>query len=436
MRFPEFTKRFLPWIILLGCGAFLYQGVYGDSSKQANAPVAPGISEIVRIDPSNVFFLDSVGRIGVARFAEDLTLKAWDYYSEFQWSEARHLAVGRNLSVVSGSQNELTQAFDTDKDGKLDFFQDTIKQWPGKTEGATISCGPITDLHGRLLFAVAPKPRDPDDEKPEKIAPSTLFAWNPGGEELTTLATSSLPISEMAVSQEGRLVAWIQLPSYTEGYYLAVAELPPFDPRNPDKQPESPVSLMPNLIIPAELTDFKPIGQFCITRENDVEKIFVACPMSKRLVELIPELHPGGWGGLISVREQFEKPIYAVEPMAEGRVLLGGEAGFHALDPDRDSFHYRSVRMASDAFEIDFSRPVDRSKAVSQEEGIQLAVIPLEGKLDPFDPPQSLVESDGLTVVVPLPDLPPKAIIKIDAPSLTCENGESLLFPSIYYIRK
>ncbi|MDF1755692.1 MAG: hypothetical protein P1U89_23080 [Verrucomicrobiales bacterium] len=398
-------------------------------SKAVKPKVAsPAVSEIVRIDKSNAFFLDTLGQLGVAKFSEELELVAWDYYSHFQWLEARHMAVGRNLSIVSGSPNEITQAFDTNKDGKLDFFQDMISEWPGKSDGAAISCGPVADQHGRLLFAVAPKPGSE-----EKASVSTLFAWNPGGQTLTTLATSSLPIAEMAVSKDGMLAAWIQLPTYTEGYYIALATLPGFDPKKPDEQPANPPALLPNLIIPASMTDFHSIGQFCFAYENEKEKLFVTCPEAKRLIEMVPEKNDNGWGGTVSIRETFDQPIYAVEPMEEGKILIGGKAGFLPLGKNLRAFRFKDLRITSDALEIDFTQPVDRAKATSETEGLQLAIIPLEGELEPFEAPRPIVESDGRTVILELPKLPGKAIIKVDAPNLTSEDGEPIVFPSLFY---
>ncbi len=400
--------------------------------KPAKAGVAkklviPQVTEMVRINETNVFFLNTQGQIGIAKFTPELTLEKWDFYSGFEWKEARHLAVGRNLSVVSGSPNELTQAFDTDADYRLDFFQDMISEWPGKSEGATISCGPIADQHGRLLFAVAPKA---GAEK--AVTPSTLFAWNPGGQMLTVLATSSLPIAEMAVSKTGMLAAWIQLASYTEGFYVAIAQLPVFNPKKPDEQPIDPPTLLPNLIIPAAMTDFKPIGQFCFNDENGKSQILITCPEAKRLIEMMPENFDGGWGGAVSVREVFEHPIYAIEPIDHGKILLGGTNGFQPLGKNLKAFRFKGLRITSEVLEINFTQPVDRFKATA-ENGVQIAIIPLEGELEPFTITTPVVESDGRTVIMKLPKLPGKAIIKIDAPGLTSEDEEPIVFPSLYY---
>jgi hypothetical protein len=389
--------------------------------------VIPQVIEMVRINETNVFFLNNQGQIGIAKLSPDLVLEKWDFYSGFEWKEARHLAVGRNLSVVSGSPNELTQAFDTDGDYRLDFFQDMISEWPGKLEGATISCGPIADQHGRLLFAVAPKP---GAEK--AVSPSTIFAWNPGGQSLTALATSSLPIAEMAVSKTGMLVAWIQLDSYTEGFYVAIAQLPVFNPKKPDEQPIDPPVLLPNLIIPAAMTDFKPIGQFCFTNENGTSQILITCPEAKKLIEMIPEKFEGGWGGAVLVRETFDHLVYAIEPIDHGKILLGGSNGFQRLGQDPKIFRFKGLRITNDVLEITFTQPVDRARATA-ENGVQLAIIPLEGQLEPFTAAPPVVESDGRTIIMPLPKMPGKAIIKIDTPDLISEEGEPIVFPSLYY---
>ena len=393
---------------------------------------SPPIAALARINQASVFFLDLDGRVGVAKFSPGLSLVAWDHYTSFRWREARRIAYGRNLSVVSGTPYELSQAFDTDQDGRLDFFQDMITDWPGKKEGARISSGPLTDPSGRLLFAVSPSAGSGNAAD----RPCTLFSWNPGGTTLTKLATSSLPIVEMAVSSEGLLAAWIQLPSYDEGYYLSLIELPPFESANPDHQPENPPSLLPDIIIPAELTGFKPVGSFCFSKEDGETKLLVTCPQSKRLIEATLEMGKSGWGGIMSVREIFPQPVYCLEPMEEGKVLLGGAGGFRALGKNLDAFRFLDVRLVGGSLEIDFSKPVDRAKATDSESGVQLAIIPLAGQLDAFDPPQPLVESDGRTVVLKLPSLPSKAILKVEAPGLTSEEGEKVLFPSVFYTIK
>ncbi len=392
-------------------------------------PRPPAIASISRINGTSVFFLDTSGRIGAATFSPELRLLNWQHYSGIAFGEARHLAVGRNLSVVTGSPNELTQAFDLDEDGQLDIFQDVLTDWPGRESGATISCGPVPDPSGRLLFAVAPGPNA--DGEAARL-PSTLYSWSPD-EEPIPLATSSLPIVEMTVSQRGTFAAWIQLESYREGYYITFGELPPFDPEDPGAAPEEPLALLPAMIVPASLTDYKPIGRLCFITEDGVEKLLVACPEAKRVIEMIPRKGANGWRGPVAVRRIFDRAVFALEEMEMDRVLVGGAGGFAPLDDGADPFRFREVRVVSNGVEVEFSRPVDREKAIAADTGIDLTLIPLKGEVGEVEPAPAIVESDGRTIVLPLPEVPAQAILKLEAPDLVSEEGDLLLFPTFFY---
>ena len=390
----------------------------------------PWVTEIVRINSTSIFFLDHEGRVGVAKFSPELELNVWDYYSKLKWENARHLAVGRNLSVVSGSATELTQAFDTDKDGTLDFYQDMIREWPGKAQGARISCGPIADSDGRLLFAVSPPP----GINAQNAKPSAVYSWNPGGKALTRLAVSNLPIGEMTISESGMLAAWIKHPGYTEGYYIGITQVPEFNPSTPDAEAAEIPELTPNIIIPTEITGSKAIRQLCFFEENGQTKLLVTIPETKRLIEVIPELHDGGWGGLVTVRRKFDQPVFAAEAMDHGKILIGAADGFHSL-AGGEGFRFSGLKIVEDGVEVKFSQPVDRGQIISPE-GMLVSLIPLEGTIPDFEAPDPLIESDGKTVILSLPPLPKKVIIKIDTPDLKSEEGEPIAYPALYYTQK
>ncbi len=418
-------------------------GILGTATAQeanTTVPDQPSVVEIARINSGNAFFLDSNGQIGVAKFKAGLELSAWDYYTDFQWAEAKSIAIGRNLSIVSGTSTELTQAFDSDKDGKLDFFQDMISNWPTKSEGTSISSGPVADAYGRLLFAVAPRQlpkKEGEEQDTSAPLPSQIFSWNPGGQTLTTLATSSLPIAAMAVSQDGLLAAWIQLPSYTEGYYIALVQLPKFDPKKPDEQPISPPTLVPNIIVPAQLTQSAPISQLSFAIEDGQEKLFACCPEANRIIEIRPEMHEGGWGGLVMIREIFDRPIFSVEAMSPDQILTGGIDGFAKLNKQSENFQFWGVRFTGQSLSVDFSQPVNRKQIMSKREpALNLSIIPLEGTMEPFERPEPLIESDGKTVILDLPKLPRQVIVKVDGSGLKSEDGADISTPEMYYTFK
>src|SRR5690606_1485947 len=137
-------------------------------------------------------FLNKRGQIGVAKFSPGLSLIGWEYYSEVYLDALPGIATGPDFSALFASPTELTQAFDTDRDVELDFFQALVREWPGREEEVAITAGPVADSYGRVLFALSPFPL-------EEGAPAhaRIVAWHPGAESLVTLTESILPVTSM-----------------------------------------------------------------------------------------------------------------------------------------------------------------------------------------------------------------------------------------------
>src|SRR5690606_24065255 len=108
----------------------------------------PTVRAIAPIDGSNVFFLNHRGQIGVAKFSPGLSQIGWELYSEVKLNALPSLAVGPRYSVLTASPLELTQAFDTDQDAELDFFQAIVRDWTDRDQGVAITAGPVADPHG------------------------------------------------------------------------------------------------------------------------------------------------------------------------------------------------------------------------------------------------------------------------------------------------
>ncbi len=72
----------------------------------------PTVRAIAPVDKNNVFFLNNRGQIGVAKFSPGLSLIGWEYYSEVKLNSLPFLAAGPEYSVITGSPDEITQAFD------------------------------------------------------------------------------------------------------------------------------------------------------------------------------------------------------------------------------------------------------------------------------------------------------------------------------------
>jgi len=394
----------------------------------------PTVRAIAPLNEANVIFLNREGQVGIAKFTPGLGLIAWDLYSTIKQDALAGIVPGNNLSVLSATPADLTQAFDTDDDLKLDFFQAVVSEWPGKKDGVVITAGPVSAGDGRVLLALSP-------HRLEKTGPAkaSVVAWHPQWKGIRTVATSVLPIRAMAVSPKGILATRLYMPKYKGGFYVSLNELAPFDPAKKEtSKEETPSSQVPgtqpSLLIPAELTGKQSPEQICFVREDRVEKLLITSPDSNQLLEISPEKAGNSWQGSILVRQKTPLPLETVCYLGADKILGGGPKGFLPIDRNDHVFRIRSVQLKDDGLEVNFTKPLNRFTGV-RPDSFSVRAFPLQsGKGEKgITIPEPVIESDGLTVVLRSAAIPGDSVIRIKCMNLTSETGEKLTNPLVFY---
>lgn len=389
--------------------------------------IAPTVRAILPIDETNVFFLNRRGQIGVAKFSPGLSQIGWEFYSEVKLNAHTSLAMGPNYSVVTASPSEVTQGFDTNTDGSLDFFQALITEWPGQSEGATITAGPVPDGKGNLLFALSPAALKPGDTSLARIV-----AWNRESRALTTITESNLQIGAFAVSKTGLLAARLYMPNYDDGYYISLTSLPEI--ASVSGEGATIPRTLPSLLIPAELTQKASPTQLSFFTESDSLKLLVTCPGSKQLIEIRPELSGTIWGGSILLRKASDSAIESVVEMAPGSLLAGGDEGFSSIKLDSGEYRISNLSVPAEGITLDFTKAVDRFHAVKPE-SYSVKAFPLSGG-ESSVVVQPVVESDGKTVVLKTQPLPAGTVLRIICLNVPSEDGDTLLSTAAFYTKQ
>ncbi|MDF1658339.1 MAG: hypothetical protein P1U58_12060 [Verrucomicrobiales bacterium] len=392
----------------------------------------PSVASIFPIDEANAFFLNKRGQVGVAKFSPGLSLIGWEYYSEIKWNALPSLAQGPNYSIILSSPDEVTQAFDTDKDVELDFFQSLIADWQGRETGSQITAGPVAGPHGRLLFATSPpSPVGGAEGEEQVVEKSRIVAWHPEAEELVTITESSLPIAAFAVDRRGLLAARLVMPEYKGGFFVSLTQLPSLNPEAPATIPEPMPFTLPSLVIPAELTKNQSPTGLAFFNESGEEKLAVVCPASKQVVEIVPTEVDGVWGGSILLRQVVEAPIETLVEMKAGELLAGGAEGFVPLNGVNEKFRITGIEIIPGGIELNLNDEVDRFQAVKPENYLVQAVSLKGGERDLSVVPT--VVSDGRTVILKTGTLPDETVIRIICHRLPSASGEPLLSNAVFY---
>lgn len=385
----------------------------------------PTVRAIAPIGGGNVFFLNHRGQIGVAKFSPGLSQIGWEFYSEVKLNALPFLAVGPGYSIVSASPMELTQAFDTDQDVELDFFQALVREWPAAEEGVTITAGPVADAQGRLLYALSPHALKAGDPKKAR-----LMAWIPSTGQSIPVTESELPIESFALRRDGLLATRLSMPDYTDGYFLSLTELPPPAPDAPGAAPTPLPFTLPSLILPAELTDRdRPISP-AFLEENGAGKLILTCPGSRHLIEIVPEKAGGLWQGSVLLRGITPKPVHTLVEMDPGQLLGGGDEGFLPVSEDPAVYRITSLTLADDGIVLEFSQPVDRFEAVKSE-NYSVKTIALgggESTLE-FEP---VIDARGRTVVLKSKTVEPGHVLRVVCQNVPSESGGKLLHNSVF----
>ncbi len=441
--FPHYCCKRLVIMALFICFTLLYQPAKGQENAKSgsgkkrdvvdirpNEEKPPGIRAIAPLNEANVVFLSREGLVGIAKFTPGLGLIAWDLYSKVKQDSLSGIVPGKNLSVLSASTAEITQAFDTDDNLKLDFYQALISDWPGKTDGVVITAGPVSDGSGRIFFALSPH-----QAEKEAQAKASVVSWHPKVKGIKTVTTSMLPIRAMAISPDGVLAARLYMPEYKDGFWVSLNRLPPFDPgpAKPGVVISEIPSTKPSILIPAELTNNSNPEQLCFIKEDGVEKILVTYPGSNQIIEIIPlEVGPF-WQGSILMREKTESAVETLCFLGKDRVLGGGPEGFMAIDRNDDIFRILSMTLADDGIELRFSRPVNRFSG-TRPDSFLVKANPLQGEGEKgITIPEPMIESDGQAIILRSGSIPADSVLRIKCMNITSETGEKLANPMAFY---
>ncbi|MEC5128260.1 hypothetical protein VSU19_15975 [Verrucomicrobiales bacterium BCK34] len=395
--------------------------------------IKPTVRAIAPMDDNNVFFLNRRGQIGAAKFSPGLSQIGWELYSHVKLNALTALTIGPNYSIITASPTELTQGFDTDADGTLDFFQAIVTDWPGRSEGVTITAGPVTHPNGKVLFALSPHAAE------EGATPlARLVAWSPkapdaaaaeaGASALEVVTESNLAIGAFAINDSGLLASRLLMPDYEDGYYVSLTELPaPAAEGQPVQIPRT----LPSLLIPAELTKKAPPTQLNFFREHGSEKLLLTCPESNQLIEIEPTKTGASWEGSILVRAIAKEPIMTLIDMGKGQLLAGGDNGFIPMETSKDVFRIARVSLAEDGIALDFTAPVDRFTAVKPD-SYSVRAFSLQGGESSLVV-QPVIESDGRSVILKTPNLKAQTVLRVVCQNVPSEDGRKLLSTAVSY---
>ena len=188
---------------------------------------------------------------------------------------------------------------------------------------------------------------------------------------------------------------------------------------------------LPSLVIPAELTKKSPPTQMCFFEENKREKILLACPGSKQLIEIVPDRPGQLWQGAILLRALTPSPVETLVEMSTGMVLGGGDEGFLPLTGSADPYRITRLDLAGDGIVLGFNRPVDRLQA-SQQGSYQIKALAATGSTAIIIS-DIVIEPDGRTVVLNTARIPEGRVLQVVCKSVPSETGETLLGTESFY---
>jgi hypothetical protein len=349
----------------------------------------------------------------------------WEFYSEVKLNALPFLAVGPGYSIVAASPVELTQGFDTNEDVELDFFQALVRDWPSRGEGVVITAGPVADTHGRILYALSPH-----SLKAGEPIKARLMAWAPATGQSIPVTESELPIESFALRRDGLLAIRLSMPDYTDGFFLSLTELPPPLADSPGATPAPLPLTLPSLILPAELTKGdRPVSP-AFFEEDGVRKLILTCPVSRHLVEIVPEKAGGLWQGSVLLRGISPKPLHTLVEIDPGQLLGGGDEGFLPLAGDASVYRIAAMTLAEDGIVLEFTQPVDRFEAVKPE-NYSVKAIALGGGETALEI-EPVIDARGRTVVLKSKAVDPGHVLRVTCQNVPSESGGKLLHASVF----
>jgi hypothetical protein len=256
------------------------------------------------------------------------------------------------------------------------------------------------------------------------------MALVPATGQSVPVTESELPIESFALRRDGLLAIRLSMPDYTDGYFLSLTELPPPATDAPGTAPVPLPFTLPSLILPAELTKGdRPVCP-AFLEENGVGKLILTCPVSRHLIEIVPEKAGGLWQGSVLLRGVAPKPLHALVEMDPGRLLGGGDEGFLPLDTDADAHRITAMSLAEDGIVLEFSQPVDRFEAVKPENYSVKAIALGGGETRLAIEP--VIDARGRTIVLRSAAVEPGHVLRVVCQNVPSESGGKLLHASVF----
>lgn len=349
----------------------------------------------------------------------------------------------------------ITRLFDTDDDGRADFVKAVVPAWRFGTLGELFRGSPGVLAEGDLLIS----PHVTSGEwaglvirlpEARPVSPwlsgfSQVSAPSPGPVDGTWAVAGRGKSGEQST---GSAAIWVISEPATGGESDAPAE--------GKEMPAPPTLPAPTIHLPNSLMPTSPIRPAFPPSPVSAEESgpafgdfsgqgFVAGETSKRLLRLMPELVGGQWQGAVTDFAAIESPepgIGFLRFSPSGDQLLAGQGG-HALSirPAGGSlFAVRSVRLATDGFEVTFTKPVDRPKVLAPTRWKLRTWSPDKPESDTDELPldqgaRVVIDSDGLAATLQLPEelLKTELIYLFDLSGLLSEKGEKITHGVVYY---
>ncbi|MEM7699893.1 MAG: hypothetical protein AAF236_15970, partial [Verrucomicrobiota bacterium] len=331
-------------------------------------PESPTVRALAAVDEANVIFLTKRGEIALASFSPELDLLGWSLYTEAKLNTVASVAAGKNYSVLTASPYELTQSFDSDGDGRLDFFQSLVRDWIGRDEGVTITAGPVVDFDGTVFFALSNPAISAD-------APTRVVAFlpDPDAEDVTTVIETSDTILSLAVTGQNEVGALLKSRDH---YLLATLPASPINIES-DAEAIGNVTWAERIKLSKAMLGETPPSQLVSLQHAGEPGWLVINPAENRVIEIrqstVGEASTEGDAPRVRsavaswIRIGGKPAVDAVVQMDSGRLLAGNSEGFFALPGnDPEIFSITGLTATEQGLRLTFSKPVDRPAAVEQ----------------------------------------------------------------------
>lgn len=392
---------------------------------------------------------------------------SWQIFSDHRVAGASGIDASNPGVVLVTHSTGVSALFDTDDDGKADFFKAMLSGWkmgPGQT---FFHGNPWADDDGRLWFALAGvgnhRLRGCILNTPIR-EPGQLTLWasgftlpsglcrGPAGALLTIDATltglAAMPLYRVeprAFAGAPRGLLHDEEISKEKGFspekWIAA---------HPDEYLKK--RLKPAVWIPGDLRVTKPTRPVFSGNDPDVPKdwanqIFVGGTESGSVVRILVDGEDAAWQG---AAVNFLNPklldggLTALEiDRRNGALVVGQKGRLLVIRPaEKPAFALTRIVQANDGFVISFNQAVDR-KPASDPTSFPVRIFACDPAPDRDDkkpaeesdltPKAALVDSDGLSVSLQLDPVAPGKVVAFDFSGIPSESGASLQNAKAYF---